>query len=319
MNTAERGGPMAFLVMNQLLTMIILMLVGIILNKKKYLAATDAKELSVILVKVAVPANMIILLQRPYSPEIFAEFLKVCAGTLGVCFITTILFFCIGKWIKMNFSGTTLFACCGAYSNIIFMGQPLIKALYGEKGLIFCVAVMFVSTLYLFTVCSILLSLGTDKMKDSAKVLKDSFLNLVFISGTIGFICFAKSITLPQIIRDALQFSANTTVCLSMIYIGFLLAEASFKEVVQDKQVFVFCFLSLIVTPIIAKVLGRMFLDGMPLAVLVILMGTPAGALLPSFVESYGKSAQKTSHYVFMSTILSIITLPIVAEFLCKS
>ena len=45
---------------------------------------------------------------------------------------------------------------------------------------------MFVSTLYLFTICSILLSLGTDKMKDSAKVLKDSFLNLVFISGAIG-------------------------------------------------------------------------------------------------------------------------------------
>ncbi|MFR1527017.1 AEC family transporter [Anaerotignum sp.] len=77
--------------------------------------------------------------------------------------------------MKKTLSSATLFACCGAYSNIIFMGQPLIKALYGEKGLIFCVAVMFVSTLYLFTICSILLSLGTDKMKDSAKVLKDSF------------------------------------------------------------------------------------------------------------------------------------------------
>ena len=78
---------MAVLVMNQLFTMIILMLVGVILNKKKYLSENDAKELSVILVKVAVPANMIILLQRPYSHEIFVEFLKVCAGTLGVCFI----------------------------------------------------------------------------------------------------------------------------------------------------------------------------------------------------------------------------------------
>lgn len=53
---------MAVLVMNQLFTMIILMLVGVILNKKKYLSENDAKELSVILVKVAVPANMIILL-----------------------------------------------------------------------------------------------------------------------------------------------------------------------------------------------------------------------------------------------------------------
>ena len=148
-------------------------------------------------------------------------------------------------------------------------------------------------------------------MKDSAKVLKDSFLNLVFISGTIGFICFAKSIVLP--------FSANTTVCLSMIYIGFLLAEANLKEVMKDKEVYIFCILSLIITPIIAKAFGGLFLDGMPLAVLVILMGTPAGALLPSFVESYGKSARRASQYVFMSTILSLITLPLAAEFLCRS
>ena len=314
----ERGGHMAFLVMNQLLTMIILMFVGAVLQKKKYLSANDAKELSVILVKVAVPANMIILLQQSYSHEIFVEFLKVCAGTFGVCLIAAVMFFAAGKWMRMTLSDTTLFACCGAYGNIIFMGQPLIRALYGEKGLIFCVAVMFVSTLFLFTVCSVLLSLGTDKMRDKRKVLKDSFLNLVFISGAIGFICFAKSIILPQIIRDALQFSANTTVCLSMIYIGFLMAEADLKEMIRDKQAYVFCFLSLVVTPMIAKLFGKMFLDGIPLAVLVILTGTPAGALLPSFVESYGKSGKRASQYVFMSTILSIITLPVVAELLCR-
>ena len=88
---------------------------------------------------------------------------------------------------------------------------------------------------------------------------------------------------------------------------------------ISAKPSYVFCFLSLIITPIIAKIFGGLFLNGMPLAVLVILMGTPAGALLPSFVESYGKSAKMASQYVFMSTLLSLITLPLVAEFLCKS
>lgn len=309
---------MAILVMNQLFTMLILMSVGVILNKRKYLSANEATELSVILVKVAVPANMIILLQQPYSHDVFVAFLKVCGGTLGVCIAATVLFFLAGKWLGMSFASATLYACCGAYSNIIFMGQPLIKALYGENGLIFCVAVMFVSTLYLFTVCSILLSFRTDKMKDTSKVLKDSFLNLVFISGAIGFICFAKSILLPKIIRDALQFSANTTVCLSMIYIGFLIAETDFKKILKDRQAYAFCFLSLIVTPIIAKGIGMFFLNGVPLSVLVILMGTPAGALLPSFVEGYGKSVKRASQFVFMSTILSIMTLPIVAQLFCS-
>lgn len=124
--------------------------------------------------------------------------------------------------MKKTLSSATLFACCGAYSNIIFMGQPLIKALYGEKGLIFCVAVMFVSTLYLFTICSILLSLGTDKMKDSAKVLKDSFLNLVFISGTMDLFALQNPV-LPKIISDALQFSCEYN-CLSFYDLYWIFA-----------------------------------------------------------------------------------------------
>lgn len=123
----------------------------------------------------------------------------------------------------------------------------------------------------------------------------------------------------PLYCRKSSVTHCNFPRILSMIYIGFLLAEANLKEVMKDKEVYIFCILSLIITPIIAKAFGGLFLDGMPLAVLVILMGTPPGALLPSFVESYGKSARRASQYVFMSTILSLITLPLVAEFLCRS
>lgn len=110
--------------MNQLFTMIILMLVGVILNKKKYLSENDAKELSVILVKVAVLANMIILLQRPYSHEIFVEFLKVCAGTLGVCFIATILFYVVGKWMKRLYP---------AQLCLLAVGHTAISFLWGSR------------------------------------------------------------------------------------------------------------------------------------------------------------------------------------------
>lgn len=308
---------MAIIVIYQLLTMVILMVVGVVLHKKKYLSESDAKELSVILTKVAVPANMVILLQRSYSHEIFIGFLKVCGGTFLFCIIGLILFFFVGKIMGLQFPAVGLFSSCGAYSNIIFMGQPLIMAMYGQEGLIFCVAVMFVSTMFLFTVCSIIISIGIQKRKSIKKMLNAAFFNLVFISGTIGFFCFAKSIMLPQSIRDALQFAANTTVCLSMIYIGFLMAGANLKEILKDKLVYVFCFLTLLVMPIITKLIAGMFLNGIALSVLVILMGTPAGAVLPSFAESYGNDEKRASQYVFVSTILSMFTLPLVAEFLC--
>lgn len=309
---------MALPVVYQLLTMMILMAVGIILNKKKYLSDSNAKGLSILLTRVAVPANMVLLMQTPYSHEILMGFLKTCGGTFLVCGIGAFLFFLVGKVLGMKFPELGLFSGGGVYSNVIFMGQPLIMAMYGDKGMIFCVAVMFTCNIFLFTVCSVLFAIGTGRKKTIGKMLKDTFLNLICISAIIGFFCFVKSIVLPAPIKNALQFAANTTVCLSMIYIGFLLAAANVKEILKDKKVYIFSFITLIVMPMMTKAVAGLFLDGLALRVLVILMGTPAAAALPSFAEIYGNDEKRASEYVFVSTVLSVVTLPLVAEFLCR-
>ncbi len=308
---------MALPVLYQLLTMILLMMVGVILNKKKMLSESNAKGLSIVLTRVAVPANMIVLMQRPYSHEIWIGFLETCSTTFLMCSLGALLFLVIGKALKMQFPELGLFAGGGVYSNVIFMGQPLIMAMYGEEGLIFCVAVMFTCNIFLFTVCSVLFAIGSGKQKSVGRMLKEAFINLICISAVIGVFCFVNSITLPAPIRDALQFSANTTVCLSMIYIGSLLAAANIKEIFQDKLVYIFSFVTLIVIPMLTKVVAGLFLDGIALSVLVVLMATPTAAALPSFAEIYGNDEKRASEFVFVSTIFSVITLPLVAEFLC--
>ncbi len=308
---------MALPVLYQLLTMILLMMVGVILNKKKMLSESNAKGLSIVLTRVAVPANMIVLMQRPYSHEIWIAFLETCSTTFLMCSLGALLFLVIGKALKMQFPELGLFAGGGVYSNVIFMGQPLIMAMYGEEGLIFCVAVMFTCNIFLFTVCSVLFAIGSGKQKSVGRMLKEAFINLICISAVIGVFCFVNSITLPAPIRDALQFSANTTVCLSMIYIGSLLAAANIKEIFQDKLVYIFSFVTLIVIPMLTKVVAGLFLDGIALSVLVVLMATPTAAALPSFAEIYGNDEKRASEFVFVSTIFSVITLPLVAEFLC--
>ena len=308
---------MALPVIYQLLTMVLLMVVGVILNKRNLLSVSNAKGLSILLTRVAVPANMVILMQRPYSHEILVGFLKTCGGTFLLCSLGALLFYIVGKALGMRFPELGLFSGGGVYSNVIFMGQPLIMAMYGEEGLIFCVAVMFTCNVFLFTVCSVLFAIGSGKRKSVGRMLKEAFVNLICISAVIGLFCFVQEITLPAPLRDALQFSANTTVCLSMIYIGTLLAVANIREIFKDKLVYIFSFLTLIVMPIVTKLVAGLFLDGIALSVLVVLMGTPAAAALPSFAEIYGNDEKRASEFVFVSTIFSVVTLPLVAEFLC--
>ena len=86
---------MALAVVGQLTTMVLLMIVGFLLSKTGYLK--DTKGLSIVLTKVAVPANMIVLLQREYSHEILIGFLKTGGGTLLMCLLGTVIFFVVGK------------------------------------------------------------------------------------------------------------------------------------------------------------------------------------------------------------------------------
>ena len=309
---------MALPVIYQLMTMVILMVIGVILQKKKILSLDNSKGLSIVLTRVAVPCNMVVLLQREYSREIFNGFLVTCGATYLICCIGAAMFFIVGKMLKMKPRELGLFYGGGVYSNVIFMGQPLIMAMYGAEGLIFCVAVMFTCNVFLFTVCSILFGMGGEHRKPALQMLKEAFLNLICLSAVVGVFCFVNSISLPGPIYDVLQYSANTTVSLSMIYIGSLLAAANLREIFRDKVVYIFSFFTLIVLPILAKAICGLFMEGIALSVLVVLMGTPAAAALPSFAELYGNDEKRASQYTFVSTIISVVTLPLVAEFLCQ-
>ena len=308
---------MAIPVIYQLITMVILMIVGVILHKKNLLSVANAKGLSIVLTRVAVPCNMVVLLQRDYSPEIFKGFLVTCLATYGMCSIGALMFFIVGKMMKMKPRDLGLFSGGGVYSNVIFMGQPLILAMYGAEGLIFCVAVMFTCNVFLFTVCSVLFAMGSENKKTLKAMAKEICTSLICISAVIGLFCFANEIRLPQPVFDVMQYSANTTVCLSMIYIGSLLAAANVREIFKDKVVYIFSFFTLIIMPIITKAICHTFMSGMALSVLVVLMATPAAAALPSFADQYGADEKRASQYTFVSTIFSVLTLPLVAQFLC--
>lgn len=299
-------------VIYQLLTMIILMIVGIILFKYNYLTPESSKGLSVVLTRISAPCNMVILMQREYSKELFIEFINLCMYTFIALIIISILFYIIGRFLKLDLSNTGLLMSAGSYSNVIFMGQPLILAMYGEEGLFYCVAVLMASSIYLSTACAFFFGMGKERKKLST-MLKDMVTSLVFLSSVLGTLLFVFSIKLPKPIYDAFNYSAVTTVCLSMIYLGTLLAMADIKEVFKDKTVYIFSFCSLIVTPILIKFLLSPFLSGLPFDVLIILLSTPAAAALPSFAELYNNNEKRASEFVFISTILSVITLPFVA------
>ncbi len=68
---------------------------------------------------------------------------------------------------------------------------------------------------------------------------------------TIGFLLFLFSIELPYPLFRSLELVGNTASPLSMMFIGFILAEVPFKEVYTDVNAFLISLVRLLALPVL--------------------------------------------------------------------
>ena len=109
----------------------------------------------------------------------------------------------------------------------------------------------------------------------------------------------------------------NLVAPLSMLVIGLRLPDMSFKGLFKDKEMYIFILLRHIALPLISlgivKLLGLLLpVDPAVEMVIVILAAAPAATSATMFAEKYDCDSVYVSRLVTVSTLLSIITIPLI-------
>ena len=135
--------------------------------------------------------------------------------------------------------------------------------------------------------------------------------------GTIACVAtlfiFVTDIVPPQPLSDGLQYLANATTPISLIVIGVSLGiQADLVSLFTSGKRYLFCLCKLLVIPII----GTLFLKRLPISdvmcqVYMIMMAMPCGNLILMLVEESGRDGRECSYRIILSTLLSILTIPI--------
>ena len=103
------------------------------------------------------------------------------------------------------------------------------------------------------------------------------------------------------------------TTPLSMIIIGSLLTEIKLSETLTGLSIFYVSAIRLLILPLVVIFLSVLFgIKEIVLGVPALATAMPIGALVPIFAEKYGADALLASRAVFLSTLLSMITIPAV-------
>ena len=196
--------------------------------------------------------------------------------------------------------------CLTAFMNNAFIGFPLAGAIYGEQGVFYAAISNIPFSVFLYTIGMIKLR-GSDGSKRDLKMIFSPPLITTLLAAAI----YLLNVPIPTIVKDVVGTTAGATIPVSMVIIGTSLGSISVKEVFSSPKVYVASAVRLIVVPVIVWAILRLFVfDPMMLGIAVLIAACPCGMVITVFCLQYGKDDLFSSQVIFMSTLLSALTIP---------
>jgi malate permease and related proteins len=236
----------------------------------------------------------------------------VIAFVLCFIFVIGVLTLILGYFLQLERPAlvavliTTMFANTGNY------GLPLVSFAFGEQALSYA-AIYFITTTLLFNTFGVFLaSLGHMSFKEAIFAL---FRIPMIYAVLLAILINIWNIELPISVSRTVELAANGTIPLMLILLGVQLTQVELSENRRAMQLSV--SLRLVIAPLVALLFAALFgLQGFPL------QATVTQASMPSIVSStvlateYNLDSKLVTAVVFISTLLSPLTLTPLLVFL---
>lgn len=293
-------------VLGQVMTLFLLMGVGFGMGKLGKISPHSTVEMSTLLLYVVTPCIIINSFQTDYDPAVLRTL-----GLGAVCLVGCYAIYAVivsGFFRKDPQELRAPMQFGAMYGNTGFMGLPLIQAILGDQALIFAVVSSVIFNLWSWSHGIIMMS-GERKIS-----LKKMLLNPGMIGMVVGLPLFLTRTTLPGVLYKTVGYIADLNTPLAMVVIGAQMARGDLRATFRDKKLYGVSVIKLVLLPLVtAAVLLPFRGERLFYMTAVILAGAPTAGVTSMFAEKFNKSPERTAQLVSFSTLLSIITLPVVA------
>lgn len=290
-------------IIRQMGIMYILMFIGFIVYRKKIIDEKGSRQMANLLVWVINPLVMLMSYQMEFSMEKLKQ--------LGISFALSLVSMIIGIIIaEIIFKDNgNIDKLAVSFANGGFIGIPLVTNILGAENVFFLSAyfVCFWVLNYTYGIYRI----SEDK---SLVSLKKILGNPGIIAIIVGFLIFISPVKLPKIVYDAFNFIGNTNTPIAMIVLGTYIAESGLTTLFTNKRTYFICFIKLIVIPLIMVGIYKLLPSSLNdiKKVLLIAMSAPVAVTVSMFSQIYGKDYKYAAQLVGLSTLLSLITIPLI-------
>ena len=290
--------------------LLILMSVGYLIRKIGLVSNETRSGMSSVLLYVILPANIVNAFMQDisFSSELLTNSLYAMAVSAFVQFGTYFLGMFLYRNAEPNKNPVLRYGILS--TNAAFIGIPTLENLYGPMGTLYGAIFMIPYRLTIWTI-----GIGLFRKSEKKDVLKQ-LLHPCMIAVLIGFIIMGFGLTLPDVIAKPVQMMSRCTTPLSMLVIGGILAGVDLRTVFS-KETLTFSFIRLLALPgILVLLLHFIPADPMIKGIAIVMTGMPAASMSAILAEQYGGDYEFGAKIVMASTVLSMITVPLLGFFI---
>lgn len=302
--------------LSNLVGLFLLIGVGFLAVRLRLLPADASKPLSALLMKITLPAAIFASMIRPFNPEFLRLGITALLISALLLPLYALLSLPLSRLLRVPDGRRGMWCCCTTFCNNGFMGFPVVYALFGEEGLILAVFMGIPFNLLIYSLGAKMVCMDIPAGNTRASFsLRTALVSPINVAIVLSLIFYFGQIPVPDPILTPIQHLSNVTTPLSMFVTGMNLAQGKVSDTIRDKDSISACVVRLLLFPVIAWAVTLLLpgLDPLVGGVALIIMAMPAPADSTVLGEQYGGCTQAGARIVFLSSLLCILTIPLIS------
>lgn len=286
------------------------MILGLALKRAGVVKDSGKTLLTDLVINVTLPASILKSFQMEFNRQILESCMVICVVAVLIQLGSYLLGIVLYPGFPENRKKVLQYATI--CSNAGILGNPIAEGIFGGLGLLYASIYVIPQRVFMWSVGLTYFTEAPDTKTLVKKVLSHPCILSVFA----GFLIMIFQIPLPGFLSLTIKNVAAANTFLAMMLVGTILAGVHVREL-PNKATLYYSFVRLFLVPFLVFVGCHLLrVDSLVTGVSVILSGMPAASVTAVMAAKYGKDEIFATKCVVLTTLLSMLTVPVWCLFL---
>lgn len=295
-------------------TLFAIVVVGYVAGKLGYMGGTFDKRLSKLVIDITCPALILSSAMTGTLPDRNLILPLLFISIITYIVLTGVALF-VPRFLTNRKDDEGIIGFAIMFGNVGFMGYPVIASIFGREAVFYAAVLNVINTFAVFTIGTILI-IGKSQVEGS-RFQKKVLYSTPMVAAYLTMLIVALGIDqIPTFISQPLTFIGNITVPAALLIIGSSMSTLPLKAMLGNASVYATTLMRLAVTPaLIYWVTMLLGFSPFVIGINTVVIAMPVATYGTILCLRHGKDTSLITEVTFITTLLSMITIPLLVKF----